>query len=545
MTASWKSNALPSGDTPEVEDVSALLPKDFCARMEAMLGVDYPAFLASYGKPRHPSLRINPLKLNPESDDLRALMPFLGDPVPWVTGGYYYDADGGVRPGKHPLHEAGLYYIQEASAMIPASLCPPVPGEKVLDLCAAPGGKATQLSGALQGQGLLIANEINPARAAILSQNIERSGIVNAVVTNETPAALSARFPGFFDRIVVDAPCSGEGMFRKEEQAITMWSRENVNLCAARQRDILTEAMKMLAPGGYLTYSTCTFAPEENEGTLLWLLVTYPELSVVEPQNPRLLACLASSLCDRGNPDWVPEAMRGDLTADRSEQIKKSIRLFPHHADGEGHFAVLLRKAADAPAVCKHHADGSDRGGSNEKSAYPDRSGTGSRKSSVRSADRSGGKSGGKGRAEVSPLTRALAVFDAFAQEVIGHSLPDGVPCLFGDTLYQLPTACGTDGSTLDRLRVLRAGLQLGTIKGDRFEPSHALALSLEPDSVAHTFALDLTTDQPAAYLRGEVIPCPADLRGWYLMTYSGHPLGWGKASGGQMKNHYPKGLRK
>ena len=222
------------------------LPRGFAERMQDMLGEDFEAFCASYQKPSHPSLRVNTLKISP--DGLKEIASFVGDVIPWQEKGFYYPADGDVRPGKHPLHEAGAYYIQEASAMLPASLCPPVTGERVLDLCAAPGGKATQLAAALSGEGLLIANEIHPARASILSQNMERMGVKNAVVVNATPAELSKKFPAFFDKIVVDAPCSGEGMFRKEADAVTMWSPENVSLCATRQAEILDEAAGMLAP---------------------------------------------------------------------------------------------------------------------------------------------------------------------------------------------------------------------------------------------------------------------------------------------------------
>jgi len=231
------------------------LPRRFTERMKAMLGEGFPAFCASYGKPPHPSLRVNTLKLTAE--ELQSIAPFAEKAVPWQENGFYYSADGDIRPGKHPLHEAGAYYIQEASAMLPGSLCPPKPGERVLDLCAAPGGKATQLAAALDSEGLLVANEIHPGRAAILSRNLERMGVRNCVVTNATPAELSAKFPAFFDKIVVDAPCSGEGMFRKEADAVTMWSPENVALCATRQAEILEEAAKMLAAAVQETLNLC------------------------------------------------------------------------------------------------------------------------------------------------------------------------------------------------------------------------------------------------------------------------------------------------
>ena len=288
------------------EPETCALPLGFTDRMRRLLGAEYPAFLASYDKPRRPALRVNPLRLDGIPDGVRALLPFLAERVPFTADGWYYPDDPALRPGRHPYHEAGLYYIQEASAMIPAALCPPRPGERVLDLCAAPGGKATQLAGALRGQGLLVANEIHPGRAAVLSGNIERMGIPNALVLNMEPQALAERFPGFFDRIVVDAPCSGEGMFRKEPQAVQMWSPENIALCAARQAEILRAAARMLAPGGTIVYSTCTFAPEEDEGSVLTFLREHPDFDTVMTDASAILACLADGRLDAGRPDWVP-----------------------------------------------------------------------------------------------------------------------------------------------------------------------------------------------------------------------------------------------
>ncbi len=494
------------------------LPRGFADRMRVMLGEDFPAFCESYAKDAHPSLRVNTLKISPE--DLREIAPLVGEAVPWQQNGFYYAADGEIRPGKHPLHEAGAYYIQEASAMLPASLCPPVPGERVLDLCAAPGGKATQLASALDGEGLLVANEIHPTRAGILSQNMERMGVRNAIVTNASPAELAVRFPAFFDKIVVDAPCSGEGMFRKEADAVTMWSPENVTLCAARQAEILDEAAKMLRPGGYLTYSTCTFAPAENEGAVLAFLTRHPEFEVVPSAEAAVVSSREAGLLDGGHPAWVegneqyPEALR--------ESVKNAYRVFPHHCDGEGHFAVLLHKGLEGEALMHTRSEGKKKGKKPEKA------------------------NNGKGK----PASEAVALqlFEDFAREVLGGVptwIGGMVPCLFGDKLYLTPTAlCGEGGDpkqALSGLRILRAGLCAGTVVGldrgrGRFEPDHALALA------ADARAFPVNHDGALAYLRGETLPC--DLRGWHAVTYKGLPLGWGKASDGVMKNHYPKGLR-
>ncbi len=478
------------------------LPEAFCARIKMMLGDEYEAFLSAYDRPSTPSLRLNPLKKNDICPTDIANLTCIGENVPWAKNGYYYDPNSETRPGKHPYHEAGAYYIQEASAMLPASLFPTLEGEKVLDLCAAPGGKSTQLASALNGSGLIVSNEIHPQRAAILSQNVERMGIRNAVVTNHAPKELVPHFPCFFDKIVVDAPCSGEGMFRKEEQALTMWSQDNVELCAERQKEILESAAKMLKPDGYLTYSTCTFAPEENEGVILHFLRNHPEFEVVEPKNKAVLDCIEKGLIDRGNPKWV----NGDEYAD---QIKKTLRIFPFNADGEGHFAALLHKSADAPIF-------STKESKNYRKKQKERG----------------------GRPQTTPES-AYKLFLQFIKDVTDERI-DGVPCLFGEQLYLCPNDLP---SPRDGLRTLRHGLHLGTVvNGNRFEPSHALALALDTERLKKSLPLDF--DSAWSYLRGNVIPC-GDEKGWYVLTHDSFPLGWGKASGGMMKNHYPKGLRK
>lgn len=285
-----------------------MLPEAFLDRMKNQLGEEYPAFLESLERPRAVALRFNPLKgTQPKLD-------FVKEPVPWEPNGFYYDPE--ARPGLHPYHEAGVYYLQEASAMAPVALLDPQPGERVCDLCAAPGGKSTQIAGRLAGEGFLLCNEINPKRAKILSRNVERLGIANALVTNEHPQRLAEKLSGFFDRVLVDAPCSGEGMFRKEEAAVTDWSPETVQMCANRQREILHSAAQLVRPGGRLVYSTCTFAPEENEETVAAFLQDHPEFS---PE-----------------PADAPWFVAGE---------NASVRLWPHKLLGEGHFAAVLRKA--------------------------------------------------------------------------------------------------------------------------------------------------------------------------------------------------------
>ena len=289
-----------------------MLPEKFLERMEKQLGEEYPSFLESLERPRAVALRYNPLKGE------QPQLPFAQASVPWELMGFYYDPQ--ARPGLHPYHEAGVYYLQEASAMSAVALLQPQPGEWVCDLCAAPGGKTTQIAGRMAGEGFLLCNEINPKRAKILSRNIERMGVANALVTNEHPEKLAQRFVGCFDRVLIDAPCSGEGMFRKEEAAVTDWSEETVEMCARRQREILRSGAALLRPGGRLVYSTCTFAPQENEETVAAFLEDHPEFVAEYVDAPWFTPSEFSS--------W---------------------RIWPHKVLGEGHFAAVLRKLGDEP----------------------------------------------------------------------------------------------------------------------------------------------------------------------------------------------------
>ena len=284
-----------------------MLPAAFLDRMKVQLGEEYPAYLESLERPRAVALRFNPMKGE------KPALPFVQKSIPWEPMGYYYDPE--VRPGLHPYHEAGVYYLQEASAMSAVALLDPKPGETVCDLCAAPGGKATQIAGRMEEAGFLLCNEWNPKRAKILSRNVERLGVSNALVTNEHPQVLAEKYPAYFDRVLIDAPCSGEGMFRKEEAAVTDWSLETVEMCARRQGAILDSGAQLVRPGGRLVYSTCTFAPEENEQAVCHFLECHPEF---EPE------CLEIP--------WFAPAGPG------------MFRLWPHKLLGEGHFVAVLRK---------------------------------------------------------------------------------------------------------------------------------------------------------------------------------------------------------
>lgn len=307
------------------------LPKDFIDKYTYLLGEEAEAFFATYNQPKASGLRVNPLKGS--TDTFLAKQPFQLQPVPFCETGFYYEE--AEQPGKHPLHAAGAYYIQEPSAMFVGEVLSPEPGDIVLDLCAAPGGKSTHLAGRLQGDGLLLANEIHPVRVKALAENVERLGVRNCIVTNETPAKLAARLSGFFDKILVDAPCSGEGMFRKDPDAISYWSLEHVENCAKQQREILHHAYAMLKEGGTLVYSTCTFAPEENEQIIEWLLAEYPDMELIPIAKEHGLA--------PGRTEWSRKET--DMTS--------AVRLWPQLLKGEGHFVAKLRKHGPSSSKVK------------------------------------------------------------------------------------------------------------------------------------------------------------------------------------------------
>lgn len=298
------------------------LPEIFLDRMKQLLQDEYPAFYAGYNSPHTQGLRVNTLKLS--CQEFESICPFPIHKIPWVDNGYFYDKES--RPSRHPFYQAGLYYLQEPSAMTPASRLPVTPGEYVLDLCAAPGGKATELGAKLKGRGLLVANDISTSRARALLRNIELMGISNAFVTNEVPAKMAPVFTQFFHKILLDAPCSGEGMFRKEPAVADAWTPDKPEEMAKIQRELITHAVHMLRPGGLLLYSTCTFAPVENEGTIAYALEQFPDLEIL-PIDPY-----------EGFSPGVPQWGNND------SRLKNCVRIWPHKMNGEGHFLALLKK---------------------------------------------------------------------------------------------------------------------------------------------------------------------------------------------------------
>ena len=464
-----------------------MLPEIFKDRMKSSLSQEeYQQFLDSFDDDaRHHALRINTFKAD---KSVLNKFPTAKEEVPWEENGYYYETSD--TPGKHPYHEAGLYYIQEPSAMAPVHFIAPRPGEKILDLCAAPGGKSTQIAVAMKGEGILVTNEINRDRAKILSLNIERLGINNALVTNETPKHLSEVFEGYFEKILVDAPCSGEGMFRKNEEAFSEWSLENVKLCAERQAEILDCAEKMLLPGGTLVYSTCTFSVEENENTILQFIRKHPDFHVVTVP-------LVGGM-EAGRPEWT------DADDIEANEIGKSVRLWPHKVKGEGHFLCVLKRDGE-----------------------------------LTSSDLSRYVPGGRVK-EASKAEKKI--FEEFAKETLVN--PDdlkGTIFMFGDQMYLAPENMPSPNG----LKVMRPGLHLGTLKKDRFEPSHALALALRKDEVQAYVDFEAEAPEIDAYLNGQTLRgLDKKEKGWRLILVDGYSIGWAKAAGGMLKNHYPKGLR-
>ncbi len=470
------------------------IPDQFKEKFTGLLGQEEAGkLLESLQEPSKKAYRINSLKKG-------AVAYPQEEAVPGIPNAYY-----GEVYGKDPEWTAGLVYSQDPAAMFPAHAIPVKPGDKVLDLCAAPGGKSTALAQKLEGQGLLVANEISPSRAKILRENLERWGVANAIVTNCDSFALSARFPGFFDAILVDAPCSGEGMFRKSEDAIKYWSQENVDLCADRQREILTEAVKMLKPGGYLLYSTCTFSPEEDEEIVSWLLDEY---------GFKLLP-IAAEKAAPGRPEWG----NGDAS------LANCARFWPQDGVGEGQFVASLQKAA-----------GEDSFAAEAGEVF----------SPVRKSKDKKKKGKGKNKGNRSSLERPSKEESGYISEAIaGFNWPESLASWPSQMLKSQDHVFvpALEPELLKGIKVLNNGLELGILKKKRFEPSHQLAEVL--GQVDQERVVDLTEDEYDHYLHGESLQVNSSLKGFVLVSCRGMIFSFGKLSGrGQLKNYYPKGLR-
>ncbi|HEX7022282.1 MAG TPA: RsmF rRNA methyltransferase first C-terminal domain-containing protein [Trueperaceae bacterium] len=456
---------------------AAHLPSAFLARMRNLLGAEADAFFAALDKPPATGLRVNTLKLT--ANEFQALVPWELEPVPWCPAGFLVHGD--ARPGLHPYHAAGLYYLQEPSAMLVAETLAAQPGERVLDLAAAPGGKATHAASLMQDSGLLVANEVHQGRARALTENLARWGARNTMIAVEEVARLAKTWGAVFDRVLLDAPCSGEGMFRKSEDALRAWSAANVLGCARRQAGLLDDAAALLRPGGLLAYSTCTFAPEEDEGVVAGFLGSHEDFELVPAALPGT---------SPGRPEWSRPS---------GSDLAGTLRLWPHLSPGEGHFVALLRRTAGQEGRLRN--------------------------ASFRSVP-----------AKVAELWRR------FAGETLGNDPARNASLtLFGDKLHAVPAVV----PDVKGLRVLRTGLGLAILRKDRLEPLHDLALSLSREEVSDARHLDLTPedDRLRRYLQGDVLEEPGP-DGWLLVTVSGFPLGWGRRARGIIKNAYPKSLR-
>ena len=455
-------------------------PAAFLDKMARLLGDEFDAFREALARPPQAGLRVNSLKIS--AADFSRKSPFALEPAgEYAPDGFLLAGAG--RPGQHPWHAAGVYYLQEPSAMAVAGLVAPQPGEWVLDLAAAPGGKSTHLAALMQDSGLLVANDLNRARAKTLASNLERWGTRQTIVLNARPEQLARQLGPIFDRVLLDAPCSGEAMFRR--LGAFPWDEGMVLACARRQTAALATAAQLVRPGGRLVYTTCAFSPEENEDVIARFLAARPDFTLVEP--PRWPGF------DRGRPEWATRPL---------PDLAKTVRLWPHKFPGEGHFAaVMARRPASGPPLPARQR-------------------------------RLSGRGAGVGR-------EALAVWRAFAGAYLAGAWPEEQLALHNGRLWLRPAPTLPPTG----LRPLRAGLLLGEIRKGHFRPAHALALALRPSDMTQTLHWTAGSPEIKAYLAGQTVPVTG-VQGWALVCVDGFALGWGKGVNGRLQNHYPRGLR-
>lgn len=454
-----------------------MIPEAFLNRMREIPDLCFPAFVKALNDPPVRALRVNPVKASPER--LLPLLPFGVEPVPFWEGAYFAEAD---KVGALPAHHAGMFYMQDPSAISAVAAVAPKEGLRVIDLCAAPGGKTTQLAAAIGERGILLSNEYVPARCRILQGNVERMGLVNTAITNLNTRALADFYGAYFDLVVADAPCSGEGMFRKYEAAGEEWSPENVTACAARQREILENAARLTREGGQLLYSTCTFSIEENEANIDAFLTAHPEFHLI-PVAPAVAAVTA---------DGIPFA-----GCAHANVLPLCRRFYPHLCKGEGQFLALLEK-----------------------------SGTGQKAPPKKSA-----------ATPLSPAeTRTVEAF--FTENLTAH--PSGTPCTLREQVVLCPDI------PLPPHGVFAAGVTAGSIQKGRLVPHHHLfsaygcrflrQLRLQNgDLRVKKYLMGEEIECP------ELTTAP---NGFAAVLFEDAPLGGGKAVQGKLKNHYPKGLR-
>ncbi|MBR2527267.1 MAG: RsmB/NOP family class I SAM-dependent RNA methyltransferase [Blautia sp.] len=490
------------------------LPEAFLSRMKCMLKEEYPAFLASYSQPRSYGLRLNPLKVTPE--EFEEMVPFPVERIPWAQGAYFYHETD--RPGRSPLYRAGLYYLQDPGAMLPALLMPLEPEDMVLDLCAAPGGKATAAGARLSGKGFLAANDISPSRAKALLRNIELFGLSNTFVSVQSPEKLASQWHGVFDKIFLDAPCSGEGMFRKEEALAKDWSPQKSLNLSEIQAGLIDNALTMLRPGGLLLYSTCTFAPEENEGVIAKALKKHPETELIPLISEEGEALLPLT---KGSPSY----------GDGNPALYRCLRAYPHRMRAEGQFLACLRKAPEgrAESFC---------------AALPQTS-----PAVVFSGRKKKRSSLSPEKASHRKTSEGLLFVKAFLDQT-GITRIAGAPYESSRVEIRQEKVFysqekNKDLPDLTGIPFLRKGLYLGELKKNRFEPSQAFALSFRKTDPARSISLSLTDKRLPAFLAGESLILTEEEQslpdGWYLICAEGYPLSFAKKTKATLKNKIPE----
>ena len=459
-----------------------------------MLGDEYDAFIASFDMPSVKGIRINTQKVGPSCyEDIVSVLEPAVRRVPWTSCGFYSESE---TSGKDPYYHAGVYYPQDPSAMLPAQIISAKPGEIILDMCAAPGGKACRIGEDLRGEGLLVANEINAERSKALNRNIERSGITNCVILNESPDRIAEALPGFFDKILIDAPCSGEGMFRRDPRAVKSWEDYGPDQISKVQYEILNESAKALKPGGEIVYSTCTFAETEDELMIERFLSEHKDFVIVPH-------------------DDIPE-----VTHKKTGPAIGSMRIWPHKTEGDGHFCVHLKNTSVSEAF--------------EYDIVP------------------------KPSAGSVVNKKIVKVFD-FLQEILNDEALGSFKEEFGKRVlvqgsgvYLAPVNI----KLFDRLKVIKSGLFAGEIKETKteriFVPSNSFPLTLNKDMIREDSVVLFARDDEmlTRYLKGETIVIDMNdhpdikRRGVILITVDGFPLGLGKIDNGMIKNMYPKAWR-
>lgn len=462
------------------------LPDKYCESMKILLEEDgFNSYMESFTEKPRPAFRINTLKTDLQT--WKKICPFNTETVPWCEKGFITGTEARTLLPKHPYYFAGLYYIQEPSAMLPASVLPIEKGDRVLDLCAAPGGKAVEIAAKLNGSGLLVANDISVSRAMALAKNLQMAGASNILVTAEPPERLTPCFKEYFDKIILDVPCSGEGMFRREPEIIKNWIDKGPVYYSRIQKDILREAYHMLKPGGSLVYSTCTFSVQEDEQMIQWFIRQYNDMEI----------------CSIPHKEGFSYG-RPDLSVGGSSELKKCIRIFPHIAKGEGHFAVLLHKKT--PYKYAETTDNSI-------------------------SEKFNNDKWGKEQYEIKTMLKGFVHEKCYEKYY---------PVKKKNTIYLMPK----ETADIKNLRIVQNGLIAGEVK-KLFEPSIQLALSVQICSYQNKLALSSADIDVIKYLKGETINIATDYKGWLLVTVDGFPLGWGKADGqGKLKNKYYAGWR-